>query len=233
VIICETITTLLLAFVATSAFLHYYYDGFIWKVREKDTRANLGIEATGTATPQEGLLSSAKSAWDWLQRLQPNYQRGVFQAGYLGCALVVLGSLEIYRPHDDLSMHQALSVVASDSDVAQMRLGESLRVRGKNEQATAAYRAALRANPSSAQARVMLGLMLFSQGQFNEAATYYEEALQADPNIAEAHFNLAAILESRGEIPAATKHFAAAARSEDEQVRRPALEALSRLRAKR
>jgi len=227
----ETVTAVLLAFVATSAFLHYYYDGFIWKVREKGTRANLGIE-TARAAAGEGLLTSARSAWAWLQRLRPNYQRGLFQAGYLGCALAVLGALELYRPHDDLSMNQALSNVAADSDVAQIRLGESLRARGENEQATQAYRAALRANPSSAQARVMLGLMLFSEGKLSEAATYYEEALQADPNIAEAHFNLAAILESRGEIPAATEHFAAAARSDDEQVRRPALDALSRLRAK-
>ena len=34
--------------VTASALLHFYYDGFIWKVREKSTRQSLGITG-GTA----------------------------------------------------------------------------------------------------------------------------------------------------------------------------------------
>src|SRR5256884_7908874 len=44
----ESVQTILARRVAASALLHFYYDGFIWKVREKSTRQSLGI-AGGTA----------------------------------------------------------------------------------------------------------------------------------------------------------------------------------------
>jgi tetratricopeptide (TPR) repeat protein len=40
-----TVTAAFAAFVTASALLHYYYDGFIWKVRERTTRENLGLAA--------------------------------------------------------------------------------------------------------------------------------------------------------------------------------------------
>src|SRR5438309_9864523 len=44
----ETITRVLTGVVTASGLLHFYYDGFIWKVREKSTRQSLGL-AGGTA----------------------------------------------------------------------------------------------------------------------------------------------------------------------------------------
>src|SRR5205814_10550981 len=39
----ESVKTILTGVVTASALLHFYYDGFIWKVREKATRQSLGI----------------------------------------------------------------------------------------------------------------------------------------------------------------------------------------------
>src|SRR5213082_1344788 len=39
----ENLTRLLTGIVAASGLLHFYYDGFIWKVREKSTRQSLGL----------------------------------------------------------------------------------------------------------------------------------------------------------------------------------------------
>src|SRR5712691_7693374 len=44
----DTIRRVLTGVVTASALLHFYYDGFIWKVREKSTRQSLGL-AGGTA----------------------------------------------------------------------------------------------------------------------------------------------------------------------------------------
>src|SRR5213596_2853113 len=44
----ESVKTILAGVVTASALLHFYYDGFIWKVREKSTRQSLGISG-GTA----------------------------------------------------------------------------------------------------------------------------------------------------------------------------------------
>src|SRR5437763_6194840 len=39
----DTVKRILTGVVTASALLHFYYDGFIWKVREKSTRQSLGI----------------------------------------------------------------------------------------------------------------------------------------------------------------------------------------------
>src|SRR5213595_1488989 len=44
----EAVKRILTGVVTASALLHFYYDGFIWKVREKSTRQSLGISG-GTA----------------------------------------------------------------------------------------------------------------------------------------------------------------------------------------
>ncbi len=41
----------LLGVATASALLHFYYDSFIWKVRETQTRSMLGIEGAGSAGP--------------------------------------------------------------------------------------------------------------------------------------------------------------------------------------
>src|SRR5437588_10821845 len=46
----EAIKHLLIGIVTASALLHFYYDGFIWKVRETQTRAMLGIDGSGVST---------------------------------------------------------------------------------------------------------------------------------------------------------------------------------------
>ena len=38
-----TVKLTLFGLVSASTFLHFYYDGFIWKVREKSTREGLGM----------------------------------------------------------------------------------------------------------------------------------------------------------------------------------------------
>src|SRR5205823_3325608 len=54
----DAVKRILLGVVTASGLLHFYYDGFIWKVREKSTRQSLGI-AGGTAdVSQSGLLPS-------------------------------------------------------------------------------------------------------------------------------------------------------------------------------
>ena len=44
----DTVKRILTGVVTASTLLHFYYDGFIWKVRERSTRQSLGL-AGGTA----------------------------------------------------------------------------------------------------------------------------------------------------------------------------------------
>ena len=56
----ENLQATLLGLVTASTFLHFYYDGFIWKVREKSIREGLGMSG-GQSEPREEQMVP-----DWL-----------------------------------------------------------------------------------------------------------------------------------------------------------------------
>ena len=221
--------TLLVSFVATSVILHYYFDGFIWKMREKDTREPLNI-----AAGKPGLVkSSAQWLRIWMGRLLPSYKKGLYQAGYVTAFLLVVVGLEIWRPHDDLEMNRALVTVAPGAEEAHLRLGESLWARDRLPEAAEAYREAVKLHPEYAQAHVMLGLTLASLGQIEEAAEAFREALDIHPDNATAHFNLARLLEGQGKTEEALGHYQQATLGTDAAAERLAREAILQLQSQR
>src|SRR5437764_2738309 len=54
----ETIKRFLTGVVAASGLLHFYYDGFIWKVRERSTREHLGLPGGSAAAEATAFLPS-------------------------------------------------------------------------------------------------------------------------------------------------------------------------------
>jgi len=57
----EIMKRILTGVVTASTLLHFYYDGFIWKVRERSTRQSLGL-AGGTA---DVMLGGVLPSWAW------------------------------------------------------------------------------------------------------------------------------------------------------------------------
>jgi hypothetical protein len=51
----ETVKRVLTGVVAASGLLHFYYDGFIWKVRDRSTRENLGLGGGNISATSRGL----------------------------------------------------------------------------------------------------------------------------------------------------------------------------------
>jgi tetratricopeptide (TPR) repeat protein len=213
----ETFRQLLLAFIATSSALHYYYDGFIWKVREKETREFLNI---GGIT---GGLRWVRPAWN----------QGLVQAAYLAAMIVGLGALETSCPNGELSMRQSLAAVAPQAEESHLQLGETLRRQGRFAGALAEYREAVRLKPAWAQAHVNLGVTLAGLGRIDEAIASYEKALSIDSNIPAAHYNLAVLLASRGERQQAMGHYQKALEGDDPDAQRLARAAIEELRSER
>src|SRR5262245_23229526 len=119
---------------AASALLHFYYDGFIWKMRERATRASLGIEGgREIASPAGGvppwLAHSAK--WSLLFVL-PVFLLGV---GWR------TGRLDL----DEMTL--AIAEASPEVPEVQFNLGVTLGRRGDLEGAVAAYRKALSLHP--------------------------------------------------------------------------------------
>jgi protein O-GlcNAc transferase len=105
-----------------------------------------------------------------------------------------------------------VQTVASDAhDVrAQLGLGLSAEALGKPEEAEAAYRAAIGADASFAEAHNNLALLLRDRGDDAAAIQELEEAARLDPTLASAHVNLALAYEDAGKVAEAEAAYARA-----------------------
>ena len=148
----------LLAFVFTSNALHYYYDGFIWKIREEDTRRYLAIGSNVEGTP--AARPAAPGA------------HGLALAG----ALALLIGLETWFPHGEVTMQQSLATLAPEVVETHYNLGNALWRQGRLDEAAERYREALRRKPL-ANAHSNLGAVLYEGGHLDEAIEEYRRAL--------------------------------------------------------
>jgi tetratricopeptide (TPR) repeat protein len=89
--------------------------------------------------------------------------------------------------------------------------------------------AALRADPSMAEAHELLGGLFAQKRRLPEAAHEYAEALRLRPDFARAHLDLAQVLAAQGDMPGAIEHLRKAASLADPQVAQMAAQALQRL----
>jgi Tfp pilus assembly protein PilF len=181
----ETLTRLLTGLVAASGLLHFYYDGFIWKVREKSTRQSLGL-AGGTADVKLGsfLPSWALHASKW--------------AVAFVIPLTAMWFGKVYRaaPPVDRTGHVAADLPASAR--AHYNYGAVLQQLGRFDEAEKEYQATLRIDPSYMKVYVNMASLLMSKSKLDEAKKYYDRAIQLDPSSGEVHAGYAYLLERLG-----------------------------------
>ncbi|HEU4419067.1 MAG TPA: tetratricopeptide repeat protein [Planctomycetota bacterium] len=178
----------------TTALLHYYYDGFIWKARESSLGKDLGIQSGLRAAVVPGLRHAA--CW------------GLFFVPLL----LVLALGREFSPRERAA---ALVAVAPGDFLSQAELAFEL-FRGRDLPAAIEhYRAAVAANPDYAQARANFGNALDFSGDLDGARGQFEQALRCrDQGGAhrQAHVNLGVLLWLRGDRVAAQQHFEAGMR---------------------
>jgi tetratricopeptide (TPR) repeat protein len=165
----ETLTRLLTGVVAASGLLHFYYDGFIWKVREKSTRQSLGL-AGGTADLN---LSGFLPGW----ALHASKWAVAF---VVPLAAMSFGKLYRSGPPEDRTSHVAADLPASAR--AHYNYGAVLQPLGRFDEAEKEYQAALRIDPGYTKAVVNMATILMSKSKLDEAKKYYDRAIQLDPN---------------------------------------------------
>jgi tetratricopeptide (TPR) repeat protein len=181
----ETVTRVLTGVVAASGLLHFYYDGFIWKVREKSTRQSLGL-AGGTADVNLGgfLPSWALHASKWAV------------AFVIPLAAMSFGKVYRAGPPVDRTSHVAADLPASAR--AHYNYGAVLQQLGRFDEAEKEYQATLRIDPSYMKVYVNMASLLMSKSKLDEAKKYYDRAIQLDPNSGEVHAGYAYLLERLG-----------------------------------
>jgi Flp pilus assembly protein TadD len=131
----------------------------------------------------------------------------VWLLALLACAWVQVG----YWRSDTLLFRRAL-VVTKDNWMAHNSLGEAAHEAGRDEEAVAHYREALRIWPGSPEVHNDLGVALFKLGRHGEAISHFREALRIRPGHPEAHNNLGVHLSDIGRDEEAVAHYREALR---------------------
>ncbi|MCP3956780.1 MAG: tetratricopeptide repeat protein [bacterium] len=124
------------------------------------------------------------------------------------------GSGEIRSPDRLMERLEALAI----SSGAHVRRGNQALVNGRLDEAAAAFRRAVEANPESSPARRNLALVLARQGHFDTAIEALEPAAEADPGNVWVHFDLGNLYRSKGQREQAVASFRRAVEIDPEMV---------------
>lgn len=186
-----TVRNALMGVLAASALLHFYFDGFIWKVRERATRQSLGLAGGKELAGLEvaGLTHAAK--WGFL--------------------LLPLGGLAWTQGRglaDETARTDSL-LAAFDQPKDHLALGSARFQAGASAEAALHFRAALARDPMLVAAHVGLGDALLAQGASGEAEGSYRRALELS-DAGGAHNGLGNLLVMRGDPHAALAEYRAA-----------------------
>src|SRR5215510_8652312 len=195
----DTVKRILTGVVTASTLLHLYYDGFIWKVRERSTRQSLGL-AGGTADVS---LGGFLPGWAW---------HGLKWATVF---VLPLSALWFWQTHLNVPEVQRRAwVVADVPNGAKQHLdyGQALQNEGQWEQAEKQYRVALSFKTTDAKSHTSLANVLTAQAKYDAALPHMEEALRLQPDNGESHLSFASLLQRLGRGDEARPHYVAAER---------------------
>ena len=181
----DTVTRLLTGVVAASGLLHFYYDGFIWKVREKSTRQSLGLTG-GTADIK---LGGFIPGWS------------LHGAKWAMAFVIPLGAMwfgKVYRAAPETERNGYVAADLPSSARAHFNYGAVLQKVHRLDEAEKEYKTALEFDPNYAKVYINLGQLFLSKSKLDDAKTNYEKAIGLDPGTAETHSGYAYVLERLG-----------------------------------
>ncbi|MBL8849355.1 MAG: tetratricopeptide repeat protein [Planctomycetaceae bacterium] len=202
IIDADAVNRVLGALFVTSGLLHFYYDGFIWKVRERATREGLGL-ATAAASEPWSLPRGAVHVLKWLP----------FAAvvGWFGWA-----QAHGVPPETERLEHVVAAV--PDAWQSQLMLAADYLNAGDTVRALPPLQAAARCAPHNAQVQSRLGNALARMGRDDDAALALTRATELDPHLPDAHVDLAVILARRDLTHSAEEHYRQALADDPEHV---------------
>ena len=200
----KSVKLAILALVTTSTFLHFYYDGFIWKVREKATREGLGLSG--------GLAEQGD------QPLVPSWLRHGLYWSLFVVPVAMLATAELRGVRPSLETEMAIVDAVPKSANAQNHIGVALAEQDRPAEAVLHFQHALRLNPRHDHAPKNLGGVLQQLGRSEEAVPYLHEALKSDATNPKVHYNLGNALRALGRYEDAVTHHREVLRSKPDDL---------------
>lgn len=184
--------TVMEAFLITSGLLHFYYDSFIWKMRQTDTQQGLDIEARKYKGP----------SWE-----------GLGQPVLAIVMIILLARLELQGAlPTGLEKARAIAQAVPENPASLNNLGSELLEAGETEEAFRYLRKALALDPDLEQARItlsdglaVLAMQSLEQEQVDDALKHYAEALSLEPFSSPRHADYASLLARAGRLEEARK----------------------------
>ncbi len=222
-----------------SALLHFYYDGFIWKMRDRSTRESLGLKGGLKAVASgRGLSPGVRHALNWVPFVILVAWLGLTEASanasrrpsLVSARALVAALPDSEKAHHDLGMalaevgrvdeaideyRQSLELRADQADV-HYDLAQTLAEKGDLEAEFRHLSEALRLDPEYAEAHNDLSLVWAGKGDYKKELWHLQEALRLQPEYAEAHNNMGVLLASRGDLDEAIEHFQMALRANEQ-----------------
>ena len=192
-----TVSRFFYGVIFTSTILHYYYDGFIWKVRERTNQVNLGLgqssNSPGSRLQAVGIYAHALKwspaiivlgllfASDFLnpplttthkQELERSYTQSL-----VGKPVLPEREEEISWLYTRFEAAQVIAATVPDDRGAQLQAAVLLANFGRNDEAVNRLEDLLRQHPDYRDAHIALGDIHYYRGNLNQASDRYRSAL--------------------------------------------------------
>jgi Flp pilus assembly protein TadD len=184
-----------------STFLHFYFDGFIWQVREGDFRKGMGIGNAANAPVRTSLsvnpLQWMPAGWKW---------------AFFFIPAAVLGISEYRRTAAPL-LNQALNIadLLPDRWQANAVVGSMEKVGGNYTAAETYLERAVVLNPSYSYGEAMLADIYLKRGDTSRAGEHYRKALELNPQNYDLQGRYGVLLVNEGRTSEAIPHLQLAA----------------------
>lgn len=192
----------LIRITVASALLHFYYDGFIWRIREKSIRQGLDVQEGKAKTLDAPRMSFARHGWKWIFFVVPVAYLGISQ--YRGWSA------------DMESQMLNLTRTIPGSWMPHFLSGTYYSERAQPDSAEVQYRLAVKYKPDFAIGYFFLGDLLARAGRFPEAVENYSKSVSLDSNLLESRSNLGTLYLKLNQPLAASEQFKAALRMQPE-----------------
>lgn len=170
----------LIALFVASSMLHFYYDGFIWKVSEKKTRDTLVDEAARTGPTLERNAAAVLHAGKWAVLAMIAAMLVMAERQYSGAGAEARQAAE----------RSALARLTPAVPEAAMLASQEALARGDAAEAAVLARRAADARPNSAQSQAEYAWTLMEAKQYAEAKVALERAIALTPDNWQYHFDL-------------------------------------------
>ena len=176
-----TFKGIFLTLFSTSTLLHFYYDGFIWKVREKITQHNLNIDDSSQA-PWQLEVPALKHLSKWVLLY-------VVLVGFFGMELFTRQKIDVKQLTINLEQW------APDLPEIQSRVSDVALLDGDTTKAIQLASNVAKMRPRMATAHSQLGNSLLANKQYQLAVESFQKAIQLAPDQWEDYYGLSRAFE--------------------------------------